>query len=265
MGLLTPPSEEEIKDRSKADSLSKLIVLVQTLWFVMQCIARHIEHLPITELEIATLAYTVPILGIYICWWNKPLGVTQPIRISMSSWKVHRTNSQSFWDSFVVSLTGEFQSNHDIYHEPQPASLGFENAISRPRIPRFSAGTPSWTQISTADIVTSVITILFGAVHCFAWSFDFPSDTERLLWRVASVVTTASPLVWTILYIFNLMGDAGHGSTISWETINVFSAIVVPFYLVGRAILLILAFIGLRSLPPAAYETVYWTTFIPHI
>lgn len=74
-GVLIPPSEQEIKDRSKADSFSKLIVLVQTLWFVMQSIARHIEHLPITELEIATLAYTIPILGIYICWWNKPLGV----------------------------------------------------------------------------------------------------------------------------------------------------------------------------------------------
>lgn len=85
-GVLALPSEEEIKDRSKADSFSKIVVLVQTLWFVMQCIARHNEHLSITELEIATLAYAVPILGIYICWWNKPLGVTQPIRIPKSIW-----------------------------------------------------------------------------------------------------------------------------------------------------------------------------------
>lgn len=107
-GLLAPPPEEEIKDRSKADSFSKLVVLVQTLWFVIQSIARRIEHLSITELEIATLAYTVPILGVYICWWNKPLGVTQPIRVSKSVWDGDNIDKpRPFWGSFVDSLTGE--------------------------------------------------------------------------------------------------------------------------------------------------------------
>lgn len=107
MGVLTPPSEEEIKDRSKSDSFSKLIVLVQTLWFVMQCIARHIEHLPITELEVGTLAYTIPILGIYICWWNKPLGVTQPVRVSQSMCKGDIGKPLLFWESFMDSIAGE--------------------------------------------------------------------------------------------------------------------------------------------------------------
>lgn len=110
LGMLIPPSELEIKDRSKADSFSKLIVLVQTLWFVMQSIARHIEHLPLTELEVATLAYTIPILGIYICWWNKPLGVTQPIQVPKSLADNTEDLPVSLWESFVESLTGEFRS-----------------------------------------------------------------------------------------------------------------------------------------------------------
>lgn len=109
-GLLTPPSKEEIKDRSKSDSFSKIIVLIQTLWFVMQCIARHIEHLPITELEIATLAYTIPILGIYICWWGKPLGVTQPIPIQKYIWDGSASQKVSLWQSFGEALTGPFCS-----------------------------------------------------------------------------------------------------------------------------------------------------------
>lgn len=113
-GLLTPPSEEEIKDRSKADSFSKLIVLVQTLWFVMQAIARHVEPLPITELEVATLAYTPPILGIYVCWWNKPLGVTQPIRVSKSVWDGGCADPQSFWESFAELLTGKLRSIYNM-------------------------------------------------------------------------------------------------------------------------------------------------------
>lgn len=72
----------------------------------MQCIARHIEHLPITALEIATLAYTVPIVGIYTCWWTKPLGVTQPIRIQKGMLGHIRVDynppwGRTFWDAFT--------------------------------------------------------------------------------------------------------------------------------------------------------------------
>lgn len=109
-GLLDPPSEEEIQDHSKSDSFAKALVLVQTLWFVMQCIARAIEHLPITELEIATVAYTIPIVGIYICWWNKPLGISQPIRVQKSlTGELYDHGSQSLWLGFVDSLSGTCQ------------------------------------------------------------------------------------------------------------------------------------------------------------
>jgi len=35
----------------------------------------------------------------------------------------------------------------------------------------------------------------------------------------------------------------------------------IPVYVAARVILLVLAFVTLRSLPPAAYETVQWTSF----
>ena len=53
----TVPTEVEIKDEEKSDWLAKFLVLLQTSWFVTQCIARFIEHLPLTHLEIVTLAY----------------------------------------------------------------------------------------------------------------------------------------------------------------------------------------------------------------
>ena len=64
------PTEEEIKDRGKSDWLAKSLVLLQTSWFVIQCIARAIEHLPITHLEIMTLAYAAMNFVIYIFWWK---------------------------------------------------------------------------------------------------------------------------------------------------------------------------------------------------
>jgi len=146
-------------------------------------------------------------------------------------------------------------------------STGFEYSQNLRRVPRFSAGQPSPVQIDTADIVTSIITVLFGAIHCFAWSFHFPSHTEQLLWRIASVITAALPVIWGVVYTLSLMDDLENqeGKRIHLKTIYTLSSIVVPLYLIARLILLVLAFTTLRSLPVAAYETVYWTTFIPHI
>lgn len=136
---------------------------------------------------------------------------------------------------------------------------------NRPRVPRFSAGDPSRVQISQADLVTSIITILFGAIHCFAWSFEFPSETERLLWRIASVIITASPVVWATLFGSLLLSDMANDMSGFATVLSVLTVIAIPIYLVARAIILVIALLGLRSLPPAVYETVYWTTFIPHV
>ena len=80
-GTLTFPTESEIKDRSKSDWLAKSLALVQTSWFVIQCIARTAARLPVTELELVTLAYATMTLGIYLAWWDKPRNVVNPIRV----------------------------------------------------------------------------------------------------------------------------------------------------------------------------------------
>src|SRR5258708_38984990 len=74
-------SEEDIKDRSKGDILSKLIAITQTTWFILQCIARGHQRLTLTELELVTLALASLNAVTYVFWWHKPLGVQVPIRI----------------------------------------------------------------------------------------------------------------------------------------------------------------------------------------
>ncbi|KAJ6573053.1 hypothetical protein DFH09DRAFT_881903, partial [Mycena vulgaris] len=70
---------EYIMGRGKGDALSKGIALTQGLWFITQCIARVHQHLPVTELEVATLAFAVVNIFIWSIWWRKPLDVEQPI------------------------------------------------------------------------------------------------------------------------------------------------------------------------------------------
>ncbi|KAF8150933.1 hypothetical protein B0H34DRAFT_801835 [Crassisporium funariophilum] len=74
-------TEGEIKDRSKGDILAKTIVLLQTLWFVAQIIARARLGLVVTELEVVTLALATLNGIIYFLWWHKPLDVNTPVPI----------------------------------------------------------------------------------------------------------------------------------------------------------------------------------------
>ena len=76
-------TEKEIADRSKGDYLSKTIVLVQTTWFIAQCIARGTYKLAVTELEVVTIAFASLTGVIYYFWWDKPLdvGCSVPVHI----------------------------------------------------------------------------------------------------------------------------------------------------------------------------------------
>ncbi|KAK2463880.1 hypothetical protein APHAL10511_004052 [Amanita phalloides] len=59
---------ECIRDKSKGDWISKAIVVVQTVWFALQVMNRYAQHLPVTELEITTLAHVTLNAFIYWCW-----------------------------------------------------------------------------------------------------------------------------------------------------------------------------------------------------
>jgi hypothetical protein len=74
-------SKAEIEDKSKGDALSKGFVVMQISWFVTQCMARGVQRLPITELELVTVAFAVLNLVIYILWWEKPLNVQRGVRV----------------------------------------------------------------------------------------------------------------------------------------------------------------------------------------
>ena len=72
-------SEDEIKDKSKADFLTKSIAVLQTLWFVVQCIARLAQKLALTEVELVTMAFVVLNVALYWAWRDKPLDVQCPV------------------------------------------------------------------------------------------------------------------------------------------------------------------------------------------
>jgi len=74
-----------INDHSKADGFAKGMALLQTLWFIVQCVARFSDrHLVLTELELVTAALAVLSLVMYALWWNKPFNTEIPIVLTVS-------------------------------------------------------------------------------------------------------------------------------------------------------------------------------------
>ena len=256
------PTKAEIKDRGKSDWLAKSLVLLQTLWFVMQCIARAIEHLPITHLEIVTLAYAAMNFVIYIFWWNKPLNINRPVRVFRKTepgethpqvteqipevreltWKVIGKGLETIFDYILGIQDKDIDMSH------------------RDRVPRFWANSDGG-EVAIADLIVIGVGVCFGAIHCIAWDFSFPAHTELLMWRISCVAITAVPI-----YIFLMVALANKMDFRFGLTVGVIGALPAGIlYILARIVTLVLAFISLRDLPPRAYETVHWTTFIPHV
>ena len=75
----------EIQDKARGDFLSKAIAILQTIWFIVQCIARGTQGLALTELELVTLALASLNGVMYFFWWDKPLGVNEPIKVYLTN------------------------------------------------------------------------------------------------------------------------------------------------------------------------------------
>lgn len=245
---LVPPTVDELGDRSKGDSLSKTIAVTQTLWFVVQCIARRAQDLATTNLEIVTLAYTVITVAMYAAWWHKPLGVRCPVRVKGGK----RIGDSGFVD-VIDYITGDGDYVVNLRAEERvPTFWSSCSSRSKNKIPLY------------ADIAALSVAMAFGAVHCAAWSYAFPSLQEKWIWRACAIAITAIPLPMAAMFAaFDPFGGSFS------DAVNYLQSIVLSLcgvlYIVCRIVLLALSFTTLRHLPPSAYQTVQWTTWIPHI
>ncbi|KAM6490660.1 hypothetical protein JOM56_014003 [Amanita muscaria] len=115
-------SEDEILARSKGDPTAKIITVIQTAWFVFQCIHRRRQHLLVTQLEITTLAHTLINFFIYFFWWHKPYGVALPIEVPF---KERRPETIGERDGKVES------EGNDNIQVPQTTEIG-ENPTQPP-------------------------------------------------------------------------------------------------------------------------------------
>ena len=215
-----------IQDKSKGDWVSKGIVLLQTTWFIIQILARLAERLPVTELEIVTLAFTVLNFLTYGFWGNKPIGVQTPIALPLlppkPSSPVRSTDQSQDKDSekgeegdgdasaAVTSIVLELERQREDEREarlenPTPTEV-FRDLLSllykySPQLFRDPVGCVRVVimNLSRSGAPTgiclslTVITTIFGGIHLIAWNFRFPTLEERWAWRAAAIVISVVP------------------------------------------------------------------------
>ena len=262
-------TEAEIMDKGKSDWLAKSLVLLQTSWFVVQCIARGVKHLPVTHLQIVTLAYAVMNFVIFIFWWKKPRNVHRPIRVFLTR-EMQLQVSEHVSERISEARGWTWKAVGDVLETILHFMVGFQdegvNLSREDRVPRFWADSTSGEDLIIANMIVVGVGVCFGAIHCIAWHFSFPTHAELMMWRISSIAITVLPIY--IPLMFGLAGLLGGLLGLEKCAIIVFySAPVIGgiLYIIARAVTLVLAFMSLRELLPGAYETIHWTAFIPHV
>lgn len=116
--------------------------------------------------------------------------------------------------------------------------------------------------------------LAYGAVHLSAWNDHFPTVAEQWLWRSSSLYIGFCGGLWIVLnYLAQSFGPLNafwekwmDGGGRWWQNILIGIPVVVcgVSLILARAFIVIEAFISIRELPAAAYETPTWTQVFPH-
>ena len=255
-----------LQDRSKGDVISKGLAAVQAGWFILSSITRGVSGLALTELEVSTLAFAMISLVLYILWWDKPQSVGIQVLIHPSLKLI--TNRAS------LEQQDEVLHAYDLLATP----LGI---IARSQW-RTQSRAPSmwWTNseleldLGTVEsqrrivLPSAIIGLFFGAVHCIAWKFYFPTMLERTLWRVCAVAVGIGPglvLLLTIIFWFLVKRNIISKDLYFWLLMVL--GLILPYlaFFTARTGLLVLSLTTLREIPSSAYQTVPWLSYIPHI
>jgi hypothetical protein len=130
--------------------------------------------------------------------------------------------------------------------------------------PFYSPEFADFNPLGPSLALAMCVGIIFGSIHCVAWSFHFPSLQEQLAWRISALSIAGLPILISALIM--LVGDFGARFEVVTTTGSRF--VVVAFfglYVIARIVLLILPCTTLRALNSTALVEIQWTAFVPHI
>ena len=330
-----PATEEE--DIAESDRLARYITIVQVVWFSVNSIARAVQHLQITTLELTTLAFIPCMIISSFCWYYKPSSIGPsniiPCKTTLASILIaagdkarepYRKTPLDFIsrEEWSISLLW----THDLnilrkLHVP----LFARRMNCRPfnRIPN-----DNWPKLGfMGGTILGIACIVYSAIFISAWNYPFPTKAERILWRVSSLGTLGFSMLLSIVETVGFRiymphkqrpaqshepdqpavnADLESSSNLSLSTslrpyqvwyrspritrkaqkiaarwrnnspdqdpaLEIPLRVLIPLqflclaYSLFRMFFFVEDVLGLRSLPPSAFQTVAWPDWFPHI
>jgi len=289
--ILTNIPEEYILNQAVSSSLGKVLLIVQVAWFCTNCASRLFQHLPLSLLEVTTVAHGFCTLIAYIVWWSKPLNVAAPTilreREAQEVYALLKCSDDEYDKALEMAqnMAAGDPSTLSTAHGSEKIVLAadaLQHLLPTPERPPHSSRFHSSTRMmfpgffapgsghSLAALLSTglfiISAILYGLVHVLAWGGRIPTPLERLLWQVSSWVVTCSGL--TEILVISLTGWLGDNDTTTGKIANVFRVIMylmIPFaHILASGFLIVESFRELAFLDSAAYQLLSWTNYWPH-
>lgn len=293
----------EVWDKSKADIFTKCFVCGQISWLVLQVVGRLVQQLPITTLELITLSYVLCTFATYIMWLHKPLDVETPTHIKLdvsigeilvragpAAAEPYKQNPLDFVDNQAPCRWINVQKYLFFRVDPRVRPL-----------PRFTNDKFLNVGLGFETLYYFAVTNGFMGIHLAGWNLEaFPTHVEKILWRTSSLIMCGCMVACWALE--GAQEQFRTGRVIKWRR-RLSSSITksdskslentpfrgpsreeamadpdfIPFwefllfvpvaliYSVARLYLMAEVFAGLRKMPKAAFISVQWSNFIPHV
>lgn len=286
-------SAKDVWDKSKADGFQKLFTCIQAGWFIVQCLGRAIQKLPVTTLELSTLCFVFCTLVMYYQWANKPLDVESPTVLTSSTTMatiLTQAGDQAAAPYRHTPLDFIVDQSPSWLTEVQP-HLKFRRGPPERPLPRFTNDRFPVIGASLDAIFLFLVSMTYCSLHFIAWNFEFPTHVELVLWRTSSITLVSTATVfwlcetyqdgvrlhrWERWYerLFPNRAEKAYRKRSSKEVrekvmfIPVWEVVVMTpvtvLYSLARSYIVIEIFLSQRSQPSGAFDTVDWSKYIPH-
>ncbi|OQE20966.1 hypothetical protein PENFLA_c015G02143 [Penicillium flavigenum] len=216
-GYISVPevSDEELWDKSKQDTIAKLITCVQVAYLILQCIGRAASGLAVTTIELSTVAIVGCTLMTSLCWLDKPLDVYYPVQIKMDI-----TMGQILQEAGPIAARPYRQTPLDFVDDLRPSwALNIQTFMKMPvgpfqrPIPRIGDSRLPWLTWTESSVLC-LATLTYASIHLVGWNFEFPTNTEQILWRVSSLILLGTTIAFWILESIAMWYRYGGGQEI---------------------------------------------------
>ncbi|KAK9414387.1 hypothetical protein SUNI508_11229 [Seiridium unicorne] len=196
-GLLL--NDDEIADRSKADSLLRILSVLQISWLVLTVVARGVTALPLTQLEIATLAFSLFAIVTFSANWWKPKDISRPTQLQNMGFGSCQKEFVQKYDKELHAFDWTQSFSHRLLfpHKTNEGSRGIKEItrVSNDMI-EMEGNVPLIFRLM------AISALIFGAFHCLAWNFAFPSRAELILWKTSSIASAIVPVISLIASLY---------------------------------------------------------------